>query len=753
MIIDFNKDWTLIRENGESEKISLPHDAMLTEKRSAACRNGVQSGYFPGGKYRFEKKFDIDCADAKYELLFEGVYRNATVLVNGEKAAFHAYGYTEFTVDISAFIRRGGNTVTVIADNSLVPNCRWYSGSGVYRPVWLCINELPDPRIATVSYSPAVVEVSAETEIAIYDGGRLIANGVSGRFEIPDAKLWSAEAPYLYTCRANGKEIRFGIRTIEYSAETGLCINGERTLLRGGCIHHDNGVLGACAYRDAEYRRVKILKDQGFNALRISHNPASRALLDACDELGMYVIDECFDGWYIPKDYHDYSRQFMNNYSADLQSMVEKDVNHPCVIMYSIGNEVTETAEKKGIVLAAKMRDIIRALDDKRPVTCGVNVLLDIYTKLGMGVYKDRAEYKPEPLPENKQYREKKTGSAFFNAMAGRLGGLMFFLSKNALAEKLTADFAPSVDILGLNYAASRYDRDVEKYPERMMMGTETMVKDLPYNWERVKKHPQIIGDFVWAAWDYLGEACIGDWTYHSYKGLPLLAGQGMIDLTGKPLASMAFMQTVWGMRKEPFIAVSPLNHAGETPSTGAWQFTNAVDSWTWHGHEGKEARIEVYSDAPAVRLSLNGKAIGTKKLKNCRAKFKTAYEAGELCAAALDENGKEISRAYLRTGGKKVILTAKPEVYDELVFLPIEFTDENGKLLPYMEQQVRLEITGGKLLGFGSALCKTDEVFNKNYHDSYRGRCLAVIKPEGNCTVIAESTGVEPVTVEVCHA
>ena len=748
---DFNRDWQFSKAGAAAVIVNLPHDAMLTEHRFAESRNGVQSGYFPGGKYTYLRKVEIDRSwlGKKIELLFEGVYRNATIFVNGEKAAFHAYGYTEFKVDISIFLTAGDNIVTVEVDNSLVPNCRWYSGAGIYRPVWLLVNEKSEPRIVTKSYDPAVIEVTGADQIEIYDGETLIAKGGSGDYEISDAMLWSDETPYLYTCRANGHSIRFGIRIIDWSAKNGLLINGKRTLLRGGCIHHDNGVLGACSYPGAEYRRVKILKEQGFNALRIAHNPASRALLEVCDELGMLVMDECFDGWYTPKNYHDYSRQFMEHYQEDLASMVNKDINHPSVILYSIGNEVSETADTRGVALAGKMRDLLHSLDDTRPVTCGVNVLLNVYTRLGLGVYKDKGNYRPEPLPEGKGYHEKKTGSTFFNAMAGKLGRLMFFISRNRLAEKITTTIASSLDIAGLNYASSRYDLDARKYPDRMMVGTETMAADLPYNWERVKKYPQLIGDFVWSAWDYLGEACMGDWTYHSYKGLPLLAGQGMIDITGKPLASMAFLQTVWGLRQTPFIAVSPLNHAGETPSTGAWQFTNAIDSWTWHGFEGKRATVEIYSDADAIRLELNGKRIGTRKLKNFRSVFRMSYMPGVLTAIALTANGQEISRASLTTAGWEMILTAKDETpAGEQHFISIEFTDQNGNLLPYVEQPVTVRTEGCTLLGLGSALCKTDERYDSDKFTSYRGRILAVVQGQGRITVTSEN--VLPVSLEV---
>jgi len=777
MLLDFNQDWTVKKSDEGSVHVTLPHDTMLIEQRYANCRNGVQSGYFPGGKYTYEKQFTIDRNDiGKFiTLLFEGVYRNATVLVNGKETAYHSYGYTEFTVDISDLVRAGENVVTVRVDNSLVPNCRYYSGSGIYRPVSLLIQDrvhITEVTIKTLSYAPAIIEVSANASeqvpltVEISDGQQLVAKGSVGRFEIPNANLWSAETPHLYfctvSCGTDNQTVRFGIRKLEWSAKTGLLINGQETLLRGGCIHHDNGVLGACGFSDAEYRRVKILKEQGFNALRMAHNPASRALLDACDELGMYVMDEAFDGWYIPKDYHDYSRQFFDGYKSDLTSMVKKDMNHPCVILYSVGNEVTESAETRGIALGAEMRDFIKSLDDTRPVTCGVNVLLDVYTRLGIGVYRDDGKYTPVPLPENGSYKEKKSGSAFFNALASKLGRLMFFMSKGRLAEKIVSNFAPSVDIVGLNYASSRYDTDLQKYPERMMLGAETMVADLPYNWERVKRHKALIGDFVWSAWDYLGEACIGDWTYHSYKGLPLLAGQGMIDITGKPLASMAFMQTVWGFLKEPFIAVSPLNHAGERPSTGAWQFTNAIYSWTWHGYEGMKTVVEVYADAKSVRLELNGKSLGTKKINNYRVTFKTRYQPGTLTAIALDEKNHEISRSTLQTGGVETKLTIKTDKTSlrpngqDLCFIEIEFTDANGQLKPSIEQRVDVEISGAATLaGFGSALCKTDEVFDKTYHNSYRGRCLAVLRAgyeTGLVQVIVKSAGVDPVnlTIEV---
>ena len=672
----FCRNWTFCKAGGQPVSVDLPHDAMIIEPRDGGCRNGVNSGYFPGGKYIYEKVFDLDAATIGKSVVlhFEGVYQNCKVYVNGKLAGSHRYGYTAFDADISDFVHGGSNAVRVEVDNSLEPNCRWYSGSGIYRPVTLVIrekNHISQVHLETVDIHPARIKVDVQTTqesevlVEVYENKQLVASGTPGVLEIPNAKLWSAEVPFLYKILVktdtDERVIPFGIRMLEWDAKQGLRVNGERILLRGGCIHHDHGVLGAREYYDAEFRRIRILKENGFNALRIAHNPASQITLDICDKLGMYVMNETFDGWYIPKTYHDYARWFAEDWKKDLTAMVESSRNHPCVIMYSHGNEVTETASKRGAEVCRELTDFIHSLDDTRPVTAGVNVLLNVYIKMGMGVYRDKGHYKPEPLPRKSGYKEKKTGSAFFNAMAQKLGPLMFFMSKGSKGDKACLGAAGGLDVLGLNYASSRYGEDVRKYPDRLMVGSETMVADLPYNWERVKKYPQVLGDFVWSAWDYLGEACIGDWTYHSYKGLPLLAGQGMIDITGKPLASMYFMQIVWGLRKEPFIGVRPLNHGKEAPSTGAWQFTNAIDSWSWRGYEGETAIVEVYADAAMVRLKLNGKEIGTKPVKKFKTLFKLPYSPGTLTAEALDAQGKVISKHSLITAGKETVLNAIP--------------------------------------------------------------------------------------------
>lgn len=773
MIIDFNNNWSFSKEGERAVPVNLPHDAMIIEKRDASCRNGVNSGYFPGGKYLYEKEFTVEenIIGKSIVLHFEGVYQNCIIRINDKQVFEHKYGYTAFDVDISEAVAVGRNNIKVFVDNSLEPNCRWYSGSGIYRPVQMIIRDkehIDTVHIKTVSINPAKINVDVEltsnckvdVDVEILDGDKIVAKGKPGIIEVPDAILWSEESPKLYSCivktTKDEKSVSFGIRELKWSAKTGLTVNGKEVLLRGGCIHHDHGVLGACEFYDAEERRIRILKENGFNAVRIAHNPASQITLDICDKLGMYVMNETFDGWYIPKTYHDYSRWFEKEWQKDVTAMVESSRNHPSVIMYSVGNEVSETASEKGALVCKQLRDFVHELDDTRPVTAGINVLLNVYTNNGMGVYKDKGEYEAKPLPKLEGYKEKKTGSAFFNAMAQKLGPLMFYMSSGKKGDKASFGAAQGLDIIGLNYAASRYDEDAKKYPDRIMVGSETMAADLPYNWQHVKDLPQVVGDFVWSAWDYLGEACIGDWTYHSYKGLPLLAGQGMIDITGKPLASMYFMQIVWGLRKEPFIGVRPLNHAKEAPSTGAWQFTNAIDSWNWLGYEGTNATVEVYADAAKVRLSVNGKVVGTKAIKKYKAIFKVPYAQGIITAEALDESGNVISSHSLSSGGQKNLITVTPEKdaisagSQNICYIPIEFTDEKGMLKPFIEDDIEIEVNGAATLaGFGSALCKTDEVFDKKVHRAYRGRALAVLRAKeeaGDVSVVVKAKGMEPV-------
>lgn len=773
MILDFNADWRFYKADGTCRTVQLPHDAMLEEPRQENCHNGKDCGYFPGGKYVYEKTFSLpeEHRDKALTFLFEGVYQNAVVYLNDEKIAEHRYGYTEFAADATGKVRTGENTLRVTVDNSLEPNCRWYTGSGIYRPVHLVIKPKDGVRpvkIRTVSIEPAVIEVQTEAEhaaVEIWDGVQCVAKGVPGKIEIPAAKLWDAEHPNLYTCvvktENDEEKIPFGIRTLTWSAKTGLCVNGKTVKLRGGCIHHDNGILGACGFADAEERRIRIMKEAGYNAVRCAHNPASRALLDACDRLGMYVMDEAFDGWYTPKTYHDYSRIFEENWQKDLTTMIAKDYSHPSVVLYSVGNEVSETAFPQGVETADKLTRFVHGLDDTRPVTAGINVLLNVYAQKGIGVYKESGPYKPEPLPPKQPEKKKKeSGSAFFNMVTQNLGPLMFYMSKGKKGDAACRDVAEKLDILGLNYAASRYEDDCKNYPDRLMVGSETIIGELPYNWAQVQKHPALIGDFAWAAIDYLGEAGIGQMIPQDTPGLPIAAGSGAIDLTGNITAESYFQQTVWGLRKAPYLGVRPVNWNGKKMTGSAWRMTDAVESWTWPGCEGQKATVEVYSDAEFVALYCNDKQIGKKRPKKFRAMFKLPYQPGTLKAVALDKNGNAIGETTLQTAGQETRLHLTPEKTtlcadgQSLCFIPITLTDAAGIWKPCASAKVHVEIDGpATLQALGSAATQTEENYLNDTHTTWLGRALAVVRAgtePGRVRVTVTAAGYEPQCVEL---
>ena len=450
---DFNENWRWKRlgEKGSGTPVTLPHDAALLEPRTAASAGGVNTGWYEGSDYLYTNVFTPDktLAGQTAVLEFEGVYHNAEVRLNGEKLAFRPYGYTNFYVHLTGRLRANEeNTLEVIARNADQPNSRWYSGAGIYRPVKLWTADqahikLNGVKIRTLSLDPAQVEVVVETEgagpvsISILDGERELA-AVSGStkgqiaFTIPlkNAKPWSPDNPQLYTCQVSfgTDEVTetFGLRTVAWGRR-GFLLNGKRTILQGACIHHDNGVLGACCYEDSEWRKIRILKENGYNAIRSAHNPCSKFLLDACDHLGVLVLDEYIDHWYIHKTLHDYVEYFPDWWRQDLKDMVDKDYNHPSVVMYSTGNEVSETAEEKGIALTRELTEYLHSLDTTRPVTCGVNIFFNFLSSVGFGQYSDEkakkeAEKAEKAKAAGKQTKEKAVGSKFFNDMAGCWG-------------------------------------------------------------------------------------------------------------------------------------------------------------------------------------------------------------------------------------------------------------------------------------------------------------------------------------------
>ena len=850
--IDFNKDWICrcLTRDEEAYPVTLPHDAMLSEPRTQESTGEGNVGWYIGGDYEYTKNFFVpeEYKDKKVLIEFEGIYHNGEVYINGKKAAYRPYGYTNFYVDTEGFFQYGKeNEIKVIARNADQPNSRWYSGTGIYRPAYLHVaGEKYIPvngvKIRTLSYDPAKIEVvvktSAPGELSLkieFEGSKVlrvigestkignvnndriissdnknmqpngsVQTGENGQkselvqveaeknnqaaeyqaifqLDVPNAKLWDTEHPNLYTCKAVFGEDEvietFGIRELIWNPQVGMTINGERVILRGACFHHDNGVLGACTYPEAEERKMRILKENGYNAVRSAHYPCSKALLDACDRMGMLMMDEYVDVWYIHKTKYDYAGQLADWWKQDLKDMVDKDYNHPSVIMYSTGNEVAETAQKKGIALTGDMTNFLHSLDSTRPVTCGINIFFNFLSSIGLGVYSDdkaeksagnaeknaaqatgknekkvvksgektvnkATENGKKGLGSTKPEKKKKpVGSEFYNTLACLVGD--YFMKCGATlypCDLRTKDAYANMDIAGYNYGIFRYKHDLKKYPNRLILGSETFCKDAYSFWEIAKKNKRIIGDFVWAGWDYIGEVGDGAAEYSDYKfedpATRMTGGNGRIDLNGKPRAEAAYTRVAFERETGPFIAVDPVYQKEKLRLTG-WQLTKALESWAWDGCNGEPAKVEVYARAAQVELFINGKSVGKKKVKKCRANFNTTYQDGEITAVSYDENGKEINRYSLQTAGKDTVLQVRPEEKtvkpEDLAFIQLQYTDSKGIWKPMEKHNIKVTVENGVLKGLGSPAPYVKGNYTDHTVATYYGEAMAVVQADGN--------------------
>jgi hypothetical protein len=777
----FHDGWTFRRTPGsEATPVALPHDAMIGEPRSADAGTGNHGGYFPGGKYRYENEWTVpsDAAGAEYRLFFEGVYGDTTVVVDDVVVARNVSGYREFRAPLGVLQPGSTHRIVVDVDNSRTPNSRWYTGAGIFRPLWL--EQVGTTRIAadgihldTTAITPraaltATVRVDGAAsgdvvEIALAGGAATsvtgtatIADGVAQlELLVPDARLWSAETPHLYDVTATVRRgtvpldehrLRLGLRTLSVDARHGVRINGVPVLLRGACIHHDNGILGAATFDAAEYRRARLLKDAGYNAIRSSHNPLSRAFLDACDELGLYVMDELTDVWLQHKTPHDLADRFDDVWTDDARAMVAKDRNRPSVIMYSIGNEIAETATPDGQDAARRVSALFRDLDPSRPTTLAVNLLLNVMASKGKNAH-DREQ------PKNAGDRKKATSTAA-NMLTAKLGRVMELVSRLPMADKASKDAFAAVDVAGYNYAYGRYAGDRKRYPNRVIVGSESMPGDLPAIWRRVESVPGVIGDFMWTGWDYLGEAGIGVWTYGDEPGglnkpyPALIAGPGAFDILGRPGAPLFLAQAVWGLLDSPAIAVRPMNRVGQRANRTPWRTSDAVPSWSWRGAAGT-AEIEVYSHADHVELLLNGRSLGRKragKIAGFVTRFRSVYEPGELTAVAY-RSGVEVGRSSLRSAGRSALALRIEPVHgdrEDITFVWAELADDAGVVDFGASDKITLTIQGpGELVGFGNAAPATEEAFTSPTHTTHCGAALAGIRrtaAEGDITISAHS-------------
>lgn len=785
--------------------VRLPHDAIISLERRHDAPSGAAGAFFPDGAFEYLTTVEVpmEWSGKHVALEFEGVYRDAMIYVNGAFVAQRPNGYAAFVVSLDGFLEYGAEN-TIRVDARAHNDSRWYTGAGLYREVHLWVSErvrIPEQggvRITTpdVDEQRAVVAVATRvsntgtltrtatvtTEILNPEGNVVGVESspittlpqtegvVRQRIYVPEPQRWSVDGPSLYTARtrldgiADESDIRhtpFGIRTLQLDPFHGLRINGESVNLRGACIHHDNGILGAATFADAEERRVILLKAAGFNAIRSSHNPMSAAMLDACDRHGMLVMDETFDMWAESKSPFDYSLAFPEWWERDVEAMVTTDFNHPSVIMYSIGNEIPETGNAIASQWGRKLAEKIRELDDTRFVTNGINGFVSALREVTAMIASVTAD--AENTDEDPSQADADGG---VNAMMGGPDDFMDQVVASPLVTAATAESFALLDIVGLNYGDFRYEMERREHPNRIVVGTETFPSRIDRNWQLVTAYPHVIGDFTWSGWDYLGEVGVGR---VKYEGEPdafdgefpwLTSWSADLDITGHRRPMSYYRETVFGLRTEPYIAVRrPSNH-GRVFTLGQWSWTDAVSSWSWDVADGFPMLLEVYSDADEVELQLNDRTVAREVVGTRRAfvaDFEIPFERGTLTAVALRE-GEAVGRSAVRTASTEAVLDVRldksvAELRDgALVFAEVELRDADGNLINDADRPVTVDVTGaGSLVALGSGRPRTSERFDQDTHRTYDGRVLAVVRPDRIGIIEITVTAVE-LTEAVAH-
>lgn len=805
----FNSNWKFIRDSIISAEVpefddskwrtvDVPHDFGIEDLEiqnedqigpfKKMGKDGNNSGYLPGGTGWYRKHFTIDPKDQGkiVNILFDGVMMASDVWINGKHLGFHPNGYFPFAYDLTPYLNPAGqqNVLAVRAKNDIYKTSRWYSGAGIYRNVRLLVtNEVhvnlwgvhvttPDvsKEKATVNLAVNVAnngmkntEIKLETVMIGPDGK--IAATVEGSEKIESDKskdinqtinlvnpsLWSPESPSLYTIEvnvsANGKTVdtytvKTGIRSIKYDSKLGFQINDQPIKLKGGCVHHDNGILGAAAFQRAEERKIEILKANGFNAIRTSHNPVSNEFLEICDRLGMLVLEEAFDVWTEPKRPDDYHIYFKEHSQNDLESMILRDRNHPSIVIWSVGNEIPERGDAIGLEITKQLVAAIHKNDLSRPITAAINPWL-------YSLPKHPWEYAYPIFDE--------------------------------------------LDIAGNNYNWQEWDKYHQKYPEKPVMITESYPVEMNTVWTIIEKYPWAIGDFVWTAVDYLGEAGVGtsgldNETNYMAKYGNFVASRtwpwfnawcGDIDLIGNKKMPSYYRDVVWN-RTPMVIAVHSPIPEGRKELISKWGWPDELISWTWPGEEGKELEVTVYSKCTSVRLELNGKVIGEEKVKvdpletikplsgsfsgvsaptQLSAKFLVPYAAGELKAIGLI-NGKEVVTQVLKTAGKpnKLVLTPDRNRIkadrNDLAYVTVEVADENENVIPNANLSYEVEIAGnGELAATGNACPNQMESFQDNKSKLFHGKAVVIVRPfdkKGKITLSVKNSTVKQATVEI---
>ena len=774
----FDDNWKFIKSdipNGEKQNINdndwriveLPHDWSIEDlpnqgdsvigSFTTKSIGATATGYTVGGTAWYRKYFTLNnVANKKVTIYFDGVYMNSDVWINEHHLGNHPYGYTAFYYDLTPYLKQHGENILAVRVRNEGRNSRWYSGSGIYRHVWLTVtNPVHIDQWGIYITTPQVSQTSATINITttltglgdlsglnngsnnlklhtkiLDEKNNVVAtketnfpisqsqnSTINQTIQLSSPHLWSPESPYLYhavTDVLSGNNLvdhvvtNFGVRSINITAGKGFLLNGKPIELRGGCVHHDNGPLGSAAIDRAEERRVELLKQFGYNAVRTSHNPPSQQFLDACDRLGIIVIDEAFDQWERHKNPQDYGLYFDTCWKKDIDAMVLRDRNHPSVIFWSIGNEINERVDSSGLVIEKKLRDEVKRLDSTRPVT----------------------------------------------------EAICFFWDHPGYKWDTTAPAFALLDVGAYNYQWREYEKDHAKYQQRIMMGTESFPREAFENWQQVEQQPYVIGDFVWTAMDYLGETGIGhtepdNLTKFAMEFPWFNAWCGDIDLIGGKKPQSYYRDVVWNRSQLEMLVHAPIPE-GHKEAVSYWGWPDEVHAYTFPGAEGKPLQVHVYTNYDSVKLLLNDKAVGVQKVSpatKLTATFQINYQPGVLKALGY-KNGRVADSSILQTAGKptRIRLTAdRTNIHanrNDLAYVTAEVLDAKGQLVPDAALPLHFNVNGnGEIIATASACPDCMESFQKPEHKTFEGKCLIIVRPKGDAgriTLKAEGEGLQ---------
>ncbi len=790
--IKWNKGWRVWQEHNafnlvfavpeDALEIELPYDAAFHTVQNPDCVSAGSTGFIDGAVFNYYKELIMTPEDIGKTVLLEleGAMSQSYIYVNGSMAGSCSYGYTDHFADLTPYLKAGANRILIVCSTP-DRSSRYYAGCGLYRDVWLLEGDgqylSPESlwfRTLSADHESAVIEISGEITntaasakdvtvrfaLAGTDGKTVMSadypvllhgsgtTPVRKSFCVNAPRLWSDDEPNLYTCslqildgdrELDREEVLTGIRTLMIDSKHGLRVNGRSVKLRGACIHHDQGLLGAAAYYDYEYRRVKRLKEAGFNAVRSAHNPAGKALLTACDVLGMYVMDEAFDMWEKIKNSADFAAYFDKGWADVVRAMVRVDRNHPGVVFYSTGNEISEIGTERGYAVSRKMCGLFHDLDPDRYTTNGINGAF----AAGNGLIRIAASLTGKD--------ESEFADGDINKFMGLVATAMDRIVQHEVVGGILERMDSTNDVMGYNYMTARYLPDHEAYPQRVMVGTETYPKQIAESWSIIRNCPAVVGDFTWTGADYMGETG-GPANYPR-----LVSGAGDIDYIGIRRPMSYYRELVFGLTEKPRINVRPPEKYGTPRQFGPWKFTDGIRSWTFPADEGKPVTVEVFSNGEEAELYLNGVSVGRKQNGDptgCYVSFDLTYQPGVLRAVSY-RDGAVIGEDTLATASS-YHLSVETEEYGSLpgssglVFLNAAVLDENGERAVQSDAEISLTLTGDvKLLAYGSIAELHDGGFAKTISRAGEGGTLAVVRPYGSWSAAFSAGSMETVTVK----